>query len=769
VMQFPSVGVTLERLRDQSGHQGRQSFDSAYDLLREAVRRAATKRSKAFLLVLDTMELVQSDPDSLAGVIDFVEKLTGSGFTELRIVAAGRADVPELRRDTKQRRRGQLISLGPLSVKDGRDMAQRLGHALLGDEWNPTWAQRIVGGPNARPLHREPLAIRVAVEFLRSAEADEREGLALEIETMHEKSSSVDFVGRLYERRVLDHVRSKAAGKLAWPGLVARLLTQEIAEKILAPLCGLSQDEVGPAFNALAREVWIVQREGLALRHRADLRARTLPLMRVRDENLFQEVAHKLAAYFGERSASSLADKTEWIYYRLLAGEDPSRVDADWDERLAPGLRTAANDFEPMSSAAAYLKARTSARLLPRETIDGLPISLAWDHVARAGAALRRFDDQQIKFVALDLMARDEELGSITQGLRPDAALTRSTIAIKVGFWTRIHEYPELRPATLDDHVFAHMFLAARALPEGQLVDWAHQSATFLWRAADPALWRERLPTVIQGLAVSRRHQFDSELQLDHILEHATPSDITRWGSTASATLRTAVVFGSGPICFRILEWALSAEPRGGGKVFSSFSLAELAALVQADAISADRLHVLARDASIPGVDLGTLTLPDRSQPRRVTDPRIVEAATRAVHEMCARADSPKGRHHIRRWLAARDEDWLMPMAYAAARAVGLEGVPQAAFERVEGYSPQDRSLFNRIRGDISQSVDRTRRDPIRIMRLADEASDLRGMADLFLSRASDKAGAEDLRKLLAAHREWREIVGAMVDAEPTA
>jgi hypothetical protein len=87
-------------------------------------------------------------------------------------------------------------------------MADRLGHSLLGEAWRSVWAERVVGDSRDREERREPLAIRVAVELLRGAESYEaREELSKSIAIVGE-SASDDFIARLYERRILNHVRS---------------------------------------------------------------------------------------------------------------------------------------------------------------------------------------------------------------------------------------------------------------------------------------------------------------------------------------------------------------------------------------------------------------------------------------------------------------------------------------------------------------------------------------------------------------------------------
>src|SRR4029077_2331689 len=122
----------------------------------------------------------------------------------------------------------------------------------------------------------------VAVEILRAADPEKRDDVARLIEKEGE-SADQNFVGVLYEQRVLKHVRDADAKKLAWPGLLLREITPEIARNLLAPRCGLPSEKADAAYEALGTEVWIVEKAAGRLRHRPDLRARTLPMMRRHD------------------------------------------------------------------------------------------------------------------------------------------------------------------------------------------------------------------------------------------------------------------------------------------------------------------------------------------------------------------------------------------------------------------------------------------------------------------------------------------------------
>ena len=98
----------------------------------------------------------------------------------------------------------------------------------------------------------------------------------------------------------------------------------------------------------------------------------------------------------------------------------------------------------------------------------------------------------------------------------------------------------------------------------------------------------------------------------------------------------------------------------------------------------------------------------------------------------------------LRQYAASRNGDWLLPIAYAAARATAAR-VPDAALKRLERHSygklPSSRSL---------PSGRRLQDEVLQVLRLADEASDLIGVAQLFVDAAVDRAAREDLAFLLA-------------------
>ena len=83
-------------------------------------------------------------------------------------------------------------------------------------------------------------------------------------------------------------------------------------------------------------------RDGDALKHQQDLRARTLPLMRRKEE--FGRINAAAIKYFGDRKMDP-RQRGEWIYHRLLGGESPESVEKDLTDAVVHNLKDAHEDF----------------------------------------------------------------------------------------------------------------------------------------------------------------------------------------------------------------------------------------------------------------------------------------------------------------------------------------------------------------------------------------------------------------------------------------
>jgi len=769
-------------LRDEMSSTSPNMKVDPFQDFRGIVRTQITRGSRPFVLVLDTMEVVQYDPLSIEGIVEFVGRLAGGEheqvFEELKIVASGRADIPELRTSEGDRSERRHLRLAPLLHKDARLMVQKLGQWLMPDSWHETWGREIAGRMNDPPERREPLALRVAVELLRETPAEKRAELAHEIGRSGEAANEY-FVGRLYERRILSHIRDEDVRRLAWPGLIFRRVTPALIQDPLAALCNVDPACAEQLFRALSSEVWMVEAAGAnVVRHRPDLRARTLPMMRrhtVPGVPSFEQVNLAAIQYYEKlhRRTGDWAFYAEWIYHRLLAGEDCSRIDRDWQPELTEHLLGAADDLERDSEQRSYLMSRTATGLLAPTLLQQLPPPLAFDHIARTGQQLGSFNESRIQPIVVDLASRTS--------MSDDARYRHpamGVLMIKSGRWSDRMTFDRgSGDAEWEAHAaFAARFKRARAeglsgfLPESLLVgarrdlDPATIPVLMDWRGVKDAPLR----AWIQDLAYARLVNHDAvqsvEEMVVQLLEEApicsSPSDI--------AALRTAVVFGRD--CSRAAAqlWLRSHREGAWRRSAPSLSAAELRALLGAHPKSNERafatLSPLLRDVDISWLDFIGL-LETSSRPIRVEHPSLANLLEETLERLIANR-SDAALQSLRKFFAARDEDWIVPIGYALARMQASTGKkPSPVTERLAAYvsfAPRP-GLFARRKSQLLQAP----RDLLQVLRLADEASDLGPVVHLLAERSSDLRDAADLSILLARYVAWRQCINRILVGAP--
>ncbi|MHC2284082.1 hypothetical protein ACVME8_010752 [Bradyrhizobium diazoefficiens] len=738
-LQFPEAGPgfadVAASLRDEIAAGGPLST-MFFDRFRDLVQKL-THGSRAFLVVFDTMEVVQYDPASLAAVVNFATYLNGlaRSFPELRIVASGRADVPELRTEVEQRSDKNRLILQPLSFSDAVLMAGNVGRDFLGSEWQARWEESVAGNPSDPPARREPLVIRVTVELIRSCKPDERERLVQSIAKDGENASD-GFVGLLYERRILEHVQDEEVRKLAWPGLVVRRVTRDIIASTLAPICDLSSDpvQVDRLFKDLANEVWMVEEEdnGEVLRHRPDLRARTLPLMRKRNPEKFDKVNSAVRQYYESRQRVA-KDRAEWLYHRLLGSEHPDSVDRDWTDDMSMLLAGAADDFAPDSEARAYLLGRTASTLLPPQSIQQLSPRLALDHIARTGAQLGSFDDTRIEPVVMSICERIANPQIASSYPHP----AKAVLLAKTGQWNV--------PASFD----------------GGTSEW-REHAEFAWRFkqvrdADGPQGGEmesidgKLPlrTLIQALAAARLGRSPSEYPLDSMVTARLREPLGNLGPSDIAALRTAVVFGWRSSVPAARAWfGLSSQ--------KAISPAELSALLDLNHLERramrSALEPVLKRLSINWTELAASARAKKPKMARIGHPEFRLAVLERAQKLLD-SDNPDNIHVLRRFFAARNDDWIVPLGYAAARVLGESSRVADVF----GTLVREKDSLATFEAGFRQPE-----DALQLFRWADEAANTDGTVAAVLDMASGPEAA-DLRQMRARWKQWCERIDELL------
>jgi hypothetical protein len=769
-LQFPKAqpdfanlaqDIRQDRVQTASGTAAaaKANIRDPYANFVEILRTHATFSNRAFLMVLDTVEVVQWNPSAISKLAGMLQEFRNKGLVELRVVASGRADIPELRRAAGVSTSEDNIKLSALSVDEAGEMAQRLGESAIGSAWRPVWSKAIAGEvPTAGvfetvkraltprdDVRREPLTVRVAVDLIVQADAGDRAKFVSEIQAMKEDRQT-SLAARLYERRILNHVRDPRARKLAWPGLVLRRVTPDIARQLLAPRCDLAPEDVDAAFESLAKEVWMVVREGNALKHRPDLRARTLPLMRANNQATFDRIAQAAVEYFAQYRSRSPEDRAEWIYHRLLAGEALQNVAVDITQDILLKLAGAEEDFPVDSEAASYLASRTKASRLSPSQIRRLSVNDALYHLRVTSQTVFGLDDTSVDQIALEVAQKlDGSPNTMGSDLYPWAR----ALWIKTGAWRKMP--PGTPPAENPGRLVwrAHVYWAARlapSLPEDQAAEMLLRCV----QVGDRGLQAEEHPglrTTIHAMAMARLcHSSFFEVldkQVARILAESKPNPM----ASMQAALRTAIVLGS-ECRGRALNLWLMARRRGATVRTQdpTFSAAELRALARLQPDAAWLLHEIGQA--------------NTDTPLRIADERIVTSVAQLMEQILtglldAGGETDLGRG-VARVFACRDEDWIVPFGYAAERATRGEYSYALRF-RVAAYT-------SAASASLSESGTPAWTDMVGATRIADEAGDLAGFARYVIEQSNlNSAETDDLRDLLRYRDGWTNAIGGLL------
>lgn len=715
--------------------------------------------SRAFLLVLDTMEIVQNDPTAISGIRGFLAALCREPFGRLRVVAAGRAEIEELSNIEGLNMSAERLELAALNVTDARAMADKLGRDLMGAAWKPAWAQVIAGNTKDAAERREPLTLRVSVEFIREASAEQRDAVVADIGRLGEQSGQ-DFVGRIYLRRMLDHVRGGEDVKaIAWPGLVARRITKFLLSTVIGPLCGLSPGRAEAAFDLLAREVWMVERDGEAIVHRADLRARTLPLMWRHDPVKFRALTQALQEHF-----AAIGDQAEAAYYRLLGGEHPRFLLNEIPGELVDGLAPAYEDFssnwspeaQPHAAlASAYLRSRTGP-LMKQSAYATLPPEFAFSHLARAGTALRGLDDVKVHPMLCLHRGAPAAFDRMSQSDR----IARQTVLIKTGQWAAIDPHLLVRPGEHQEAAALALFVGRAGGGPTWKVEHARDFALGLVEAFRPGSAVQAWRVAAFLLPFLRHDASDAFVHCDHDLATSMPATMTATPSSRAA-LRSALTVADASFVRLAALWAqLAREQNGSGhaETLTGGEVLAVAALMRtSDFEQFHRERQGSQPASkriLEAVEAqGNEPSP---QPLRVEAPITVLLAEwlAARPERAAEHADP-----LRSFFAARDEDWIVPAGYAV-HAAALPDKPNPAlshfFDAREGRSGWDLGWAQSWRGGGAPDFS----DGIALARRASDLGDLAGLVAHVAATVPASPETENLGSLRDNLMRWHSIVG---------
>ncbi|MET0630935.1 MAG: hypothetical protein ABWY92_08760 [Xanthobacteraceae bacterium] len=324
---------------DELGMLDRVLQTALSELLRVASEfsgRQADTRAAPILFILDTFEEVEFRPAAdLKLFWEFFEFLSKS-VADLRMIIAGRT-IPTGTAIT--RRKPRELALDELTNEDATALLSHLGLT------DPDVVEAVV-----RQIGTNPLTLRLAARVL----TDEDTGTEA-IKDIKTTKFGIFRIGQevirgqLY-RRILDHIHDPDVRTLAHPGMVLRRVTPEIIEKVLAPVCGITNvtaERSKQLFDTLRSEHSLVRLDPSgALTYREEVRRPMLALLTADKPDGTMRLHESTVAYYAQRTDPTA--RAELIYHTLMLNRrDDPRLRQYWGPDLEPLLASSAEELPP--------------------------------------------------------------------------------------------------------------------------------------------------------------------------------------------------------------------------------------------------------------------------------------------------------------------------------------------------------------------------------------------------------------------------------------
>jgi hypothetical protein len=215
------------------------------------------------------------------------------------------------------------------------------------------------------------------------------------------------------------------------------------------------------------------------------------------------------------------------------------------------------------------------------------------------------------------------------------------------------------------------------------------------------------------------------------------------------ASVRTAGAFSQQHAAAFARKWLDLSRLQSSGYT-PTISSGELAALIVTKQHEENLEFRLRSPLKQLGFTLGDALSGNTKQlPWRIDDPDVVAMIQSYIDDLI-KSDQRDDRVAMRKFFAARNEDWIVPMGYAAARILEDRALPKEVGQRLRSYELKirGRRLFDEIPSD-----------PIQIIRRADEAGDISFVADAILRGTQNDRQGELFKVLLGYFQSWRAII----------
>ncbi len=319
-------------------------FGSLFESAATMLESACTGR---LLLVLDTFEEVQRQQLTNIHLLWSFVRALRARVDATRVIVSGRALDSGLHGDEGATVReltelDEQAAVQLLTSQDDVEVSEELAHRVVD------------------LVSRNPLSLRLALDVLRRSDTqDSLLDLSLQ---------EGQIQGQLYSR-ILLHIDNPEVRKMAHPGLVVRVLTADVIRYVLAGPCEIAVPDDAAAqhlFHELEREATLVTSDGVALRHRADVRALMLPGLE-RDQKTQVRKIHRAAIKY-YRQIDTVEARAEELYHRMMLGQTERTLDRRWTDDALPLLRESIDELPATGRVYLWSHSKGEVRVDPEVT-----------------------------------------------------------------------------------------------------------------------------------------------------------------------------------------------------------------------------------------------------------------------------------------------------------------------------------------------------------------------------------------------------------------
>lgn len=297
----------------QSRGSDREVFYKKYT---EQFREQIAGINSPVLVVFDSFEEIQyrASYSELHNVFNFIREISNF-IPRLRPVFVGRSEINYTG-----------VTFEKLNL-EGFDRASAIACLQSKGIEDETFCAAIY-----KKLGGNPLTLQMIADLVKKGNISSITGLDSVADDVDQALQQEQLV-----KRNLEHVHNAKVAKIAIPGILVRKISPKVIQYILAGPCGfpdMTKTEATEIFGELKKESFLITETASGISFRQDLRISLAGLI-MKKEEYHGMAIHDGAIEFYKGKADP-ESKAEYLYHRLMRGDDPSTIENIYDDSVRP-------------------------------------------------------------------------------------------------------------------------------------------------------------------------------------------------------------------------------------------------------------------------------------------------------------------------------------------------------------------------------------------------------------------------------------------------